>query len=322
MKNSFLTLVILLSALCMLGACKKKKVSTDPQDNTTPTSGILNLASDECFQPIIEQEIAVFQAKYPKAKIKPVYTSEVHALNLFLKDSVRVAIVTRRLTPPELESMKQRLFIPNAVLIARDAVALIVNPANKDTLISVSDFKDIMTGKVTRWNQLDPKSKLGELTLVFDNKNSSTLRYAMDSICQTRNIATKNVKAMEHNKDVIDFVASTPNAIGVIGSNWLGDGTDTTNLNFRKDVRVMSVSREPRATAQNSYKPYQAYIYYNYYPMTRPIYLLYNDPQGALPYSFMGFIANQDVGQRIILKTGLVPANVPISIVQVKKEDE
>lgn len=322
MKHCFLTLAIIICALSVLGGCKKKPVSNDPQDHTTPTSGILNLASDECFQPIIEQEIAVFAAKYPDAKIKPVYTSEVHALNLFLKDSVRVAIVTRKLTPPELESMKQHQFIPNAVLIARDAVALIVNPANKDTLISVNDFKDIMTGKITRWNQLDPTSKLGELTLVFDNKNSSTLRYAMDSICHTRKIATKNVAAMDHNKDVIDYVAKTPNAIGVIGSNWLGDGTDTTNLNFRKDIRVMSVSREPRATAANSYKPYQAYIYYSYYPMTRPIYLLYNDPQGALPYSFMGFIANQDVGQRIILKTGLVPANVPISIVQVKKDDE
>ena len=322
MKTSFLTFCALVVVMCLCGGCKKKKVSTDPQDHTTPTSGILKLASDECFQPIMEQEIAVFKAKYPETTIKPVYTSEVHALNLFLKDSVRVAIVTRKLTPPELESMKQRQFIPNAVLIARDAVALIVNPANTDTLLSVSDFKDIMTGKVTRWNQLNPSSKLGELTLVFDNKNSSTLRYAMDSICHTRNIATKNVAAMEHNKDVIDYVAKTPNAIGVIGSNWLGDGTDTTNLNFRKDIRVVSVSREPRATSANSYKPYQAYIYYNYYPMTRPIYLLYNDPQGALPYSFMGFIANQDVGQRIILKTGLVPANVPISIVQVKKDDE
>ena len=304
-----------------MSACTKKKVSNDPQDNTTATSGLLNVAADESFAPVISQEIAAFTSQYPNAKIKPVYTSEVHAIDLLLKDSVRVAFATRQLTEGEIQRMKEKQFTPKSVLVAYDGLALIVNPANKDTLISVDDFRNIMMGKVTRWNQLYPSSKLGELTMVFDNTNSSTIRYAMDSICHTRNIATGHLRAMEHNKDVIQYVADNPDAIGVIGANWLGDPTDTTNLSFSKKVRVMSVSRDPRATAANSLKPYQAYIYLKTYPLVRPIYMIYNDPQIALPYSFMGFVANQDIGQRIILKTGLVPANAPGIQLKVNDDD-
>lgn len=77
---------------------------------------------------------------------------------------------------------------------------------------------------------------------------------------------------------------------------------DTTNLSFRDEIRVMSVSADDIATPQNSYKPYQAYLYYGNYPLARPIYVLLNDPRNALPWGFASFLTS-DRGQRIILKS-------------------
>ena len=185
-------------------------------------------------------------------------------------------------------------------------------------MISVKDFRRILTGDAGRWKDIYPLSRLGDIRLVFDNKNSSTVRFAMDSIAGGAPLSNQ-VKALKTNREVIDYVARTPDAMGVIGVNWLSDRNDSTGLSFSKEVRVMSVSAANKATPADSYKPYQAYLFYGDYPLARSIYVLLNDPRSALPWGFASFLAS-DRGQRIILKSGLVPATQPVRVVNVKDE--
>ena len=105
----------------------------------------------------------------------------------------------------------------------------------------------------------------------------------------------------------------TPNAIGIIGSNWLNDKRDTTNLTFKKNIRTMSVSRLDKATPENSWKPYQYYIYNGNYPLSRTIYALLNDPLRGLPWGFANFM-HSPKGQLIIFKSGLLPVQGNITI--------
>ena len=314
MKRQFwLTGIVLLLAL---SACRSKS-KEGPTD--TYSSGVIAIAADESFEPIIQEEIDVFESLYPLAGIVPRYTTEVEAINLLLKDSVRLAIATRTLTEEEMNSFHSRKFYPREIKLATDALALIVNRANPDSLLSVRDFRRILTGEAKSWKQVNPRSGLKEIQVVFDNKNSSTVRFAMDSVCGGKPLATENVSALNTNQQVIDFVAKNPEAIGVIGVNWLGNRSDTTNLSFKEEIRVMAVSAEDVATPENSYKPYQAYLYYGNYPLARPIYAILNDPRNGLPWGFTSFMTS-DKGQRIILKSGLVPATQPVRIVHVKDE--
>lgn len=302
--------------LLLLSACSSK-----PKDGLTDTytSGEISIAADESFQPIIQEEIDVFENLFPMARIVPRYTTEVDAVNLLLKDSVRLAIATRKLTAGEMNSFHSRKFFPREIKLATDALALIVNRQNPDTLISVRDIRRILTGETKEWKSVYPDSPLKDITVVFDNKNSSTVRFAIDSVCGGKPLSTAGVKAMKTNQQVMDYVAKTPDAIGVIGVNWLGNRSDTTNLSFRDEIRVMSVSAEDVATPANSYKPYQAYLYYENYPLARSIYVLLNDPRNALPWGFGSFLTS-DRGQRIILKSGLLPATQPVRVVDVKDE--
>lgn len=80
----------------------------------------------------------------------------------------------------------------------------------------------------------------------------------------------------------------------------------------------MAVSREDIATIENSYKPYQAYIALNNYPLCRNIYAILNDPRNGLASGFASFLTS-DRGQKIILKTGIVPATQPVRIVNINK---
>ena len=303
---SFLFVFILFSC-----GSKVKDKFTD-----TYTEGVIPIAVDVNFQPIIQQELDVFESINKKAGVVPTYTDEGDAINLLLKDSVRIAIATRPLSVKEEASLISKKFAPHSYKLATDGIALIVNNHNPDSLITVSQIKNILTGKITNWKGVFPKSKLGEIQVVFDNPNSSTVRFAIDSICKGEALS-KTLNAQRTNLEVIDFVSKTPNAIGVIGVNWLGDRKDTTNLSFKNEVRVMAVSSEDEATVENSYKPFQAYLFYGYYPLTRSIFIILNDPRSSLPSGLTTFLTS-DKGQRIILKSGLVPATQPIRIVHIK----
>lgn len=314
MKRHFWLLGI--SLLVVVSACRSKS-KEGPTD--TYSSGVIAIAADESFEPIIQEEIDVFEGLNPLAGIVPRYTTEVEAINLLLKDSVRLAIATRTLTEEEMNSFHSRKFYPQEIKLATDGLALIVNRQNQDSLMSVRDFRRILTGEAKDWKEVNLSSRLKGIQVVFDNKNSSTVRFSMDSICNGKPLSIGNVSALNTNQQVIDYVARTPEAIGVIGVNWLSNRKDTTNLSFRDEIRVLAVSAEDVATSANSYKPYQAYLYYGNYPLARPIYALLNDPRNGLPWGFTSFMTS-DKGQRIILKSGLVPATQPVRIVHVKDE--
>lgn len=299
----------------VLFSCKEK---AKPRFTDTYTTGVIPIAVDENFRPIIQEEIDVFESIYTKSGIVPIFTDEVDAINRLLKDSVRFAIATRTLSNNEKKSMNSRKLFPREIKLAVDGIALIVHPSNKDTIISVDDLRKIFAGDAKNWKDIFPKSKLGNFTVVFDNPNSSSIRYAIDSICKG-GLLSKELNAQKTNLEVINYVSHTPNAIGIIGVNWLGNKKDTTNLTFKNNVRVMSVSKDDPATTYNSYKPYQAYLFYGNYPLARSVYIILNDPRSALPSGLATFMTS-DRGQRIILKSGLVPATQPIRVVNVKDQ--
>lgn len=282
---------------------KNKSGRTD-----TYSSGAMTFASDESFSPIIDEERSLFEALYPLAKITPIYTNESEAINMLLQGKVCMAVTARDFKPAELQNLKDRKQFPLSIKIAYDGLALIQNTSNTDSCISVKDIKKILTGEVTHWNQIYPNSDKGEITVAFDNRRSSTVHYVEDSILGGKPITSPNVFAVNKTADVVKYVEKHKGAIGIIGSNWLNDQRDTTNLTFRKEVRPMAVSKLDVANVRNSWKPYQYYFYNGNYPLVRTIYILLNDTHMGLPTGFKNFIISQDRGQIVILKSGLLPA--------------
>ncbi|MDR0872570.1 MAG: substrate-binding domain-containing protein [Prevotellaceae bacterium] len=292
--------------------------NTQQQNLSTLTSGQVTISVDESFEPIINQEIAVFENRYIEAEISAIYTPEVEAIDLLLKDSVQLAIATRKLTEAEKKKLlDEKKLVVREVKIATDGIAIITNLKNSDTIISVPQLQQIMTGEVTKWSEVYPQSKLGNIVLVFDNQHSSSVRFAVDSICREKPLS-KKLYAQKTNEEVIEYVAKTPNAIGVIGVSWLGNKSDSTRLSFINNVKLMSVSRNS-SNAYNTYQPFQAYLALKQYPLTRDIYAILTEPRNGLASGFLSFISHND-GQLVILKAGIVPAlaNVNVRSVNIK----
>jgi phosphate transport system substrate-binding protein len=294
-------------------SCSQTTTYTD-----TPNSGTIVIAADETFKPILEAELGVFHALYTGAKINVIYKTETEALNDLFKDSVRLILTSRPLTQKERDFFKAKKLFPKEVKIAIDGIALITNKENPDTLITMQVLRNILLGKITLWNQFCKGSKQGKVKIVFDNKNSSTVRFMLDSLLQGKKISDNNT-TLENNSQVIDFITSNKNAIGVIGVSWISDSDDSTMRSFLKKVNVMAISNEDTAIYANSYQPYQGYIAQGHYPLTRNIYIINAEPRTGLATGFTAFVASER-GQRIILKSGVLPATQPFRIIEVKED--
>ena len=312
--NKFVGLTL---SLGLFLACGNKPKSL-PYDYEAAAAAF---TSDESFYPILDEELEVYKALYAQGEIKPVYTDQEDAIRQLVENKVWLAFTARQLSPRELESLKARSFMPRIIPIAYDGLAVIVNNANPDTCISVKDFRRILSGEATNWKDVYPRSKLGEIDVVFDNPKSSTVTYCVDSILGGKPINSGNIGAVKKSAEVIDWVEKHENAIGIIGSNWLNDKHDTTNVTFKKNITVMKVSRLDSATAYNSFKPYQYYLYNGNYPLIRTIYALLNEPRTGVPSGFAHF-CRLPKGQMIFFRAGLLPiqANMNVRDVNVSKE--
>jgi len=302
-----LTLVILLVSSC------RNPMGVQPLDET-PTRGNIKISVDESFQLLIDTQLYTFESLYINAHITPYYKPEVDVLADFMNDSVRTIVLTRDLTKEEKDYLLTQKFVARTTKVAHDALALIVNPANPDTIISDSQFADIFRGKITSWKQINPASQDKPVNVVFDNNKSGNVRYFREKFSLTGNFPS-NCFAVNTNEEVINYVKNNTGALGIISVNWISDTQDSISEKFLKSVRVVEVG----TNSLNYCKPYQGYIAEESYPFCRDVYMISRETFSGLGTGFASFVAG-DQGQRIILKSGLVPATMPIRLIQIKKD--
>ncbi|MFA6702417.1 MAG: substrate-binding domain-containing protein [Dysgonamonadaceae bacterium] len=306
-------IVISILSVGLFVSCNNNKNKEQLKENTM-RSGFIKIAVDQTMQPTMQAEIDMFETENA-AIVEPIYVSESEAIDLLMKDSVRLAVTARRFTEAELGYFNLKTFEPEEIRIAIDGIAFIIHPENPDSIISVKDVRKILTGEVTKWDEIFPDSKLGKIQVVFDNTNSSIVRYANDSICRDKPLSS-DLNALEKNEEVVTYISENKSALGLIGVNLISDSYGSTAIDFTKKIQVMRVSRNDNATRENAVQPYQYYIYNHQYPFIREIFILLNDPRGELPKGFTRFVTS-DVGQRIILRSGLLPSTMPINAVKI-----
>jgi phosphate transport system substrate-binding protein len=283
----------------------------------TPTHGNIKIGVDQSFQLLTDTEIYTFESIYPHASITPQYKPELDILNDFLNDSVRLIITCRKLTTDEEKFLKSNQIVPRTTKIAYDALAFIVNKNNPDSLIRYDIIKDLFTGKINNWNQINPKSKSRPIKIVFDNNKSANVRYIREKYGITEKLP-ENCYAVDSNQQVINYVEKNVEAIGLLSVNWISDKHDSVSHSFLNRIRVVAISSEYDPEGYDYYKPYQAYVADKSYPFVRDVYLISRETFSGLGSGFAAFVAG-DKGQRIILKSRLVPATMPVRLIQIKK---
>jgi len=301
MNKLKLTLWIFLSFF-IVQSCKQKGGVVQQEANGSEAAAF---AVDESFAPIVDQEKYVFTQLNVNAKPTVVYKSENEVLRLLLNDSVRMAILSRDLTPDEKKLMVSRTLPAEINRFAIDAVALIVNGASTDTLITVADLKKMLSG--------DTKTTK---SIVFDNPNSSLVRY-LKTFAGVKDFNRKNIYSLKNNKEVIKYISKNHDAIGIVGFSWLDDPDDDYAEAVRA-VKVVGIKDESSKTAPNQYfTPSQNTLALKQYPLIRGLYVINSTGKQGTGTAFAHFLMSEK-GQRIILRSGLLPDSIPAREINIK----
>lgn len=298
-KNSKIYILFFISILFVM--CNQKEQTKSNKESIL--KGSATIFVDETLTPIIEDQVAVFESNYD-AKINIVSKSESEAVNSLFKEKSGIAVLTRNLTLNENKIFEQKKITPKITKFATDAIAFISNKSNNDTLIELKSIIEFMQRK--------PNSSIKGL--VFDNPNSSTVRY-MNELARIKAIPKKGVYSFKTNQEVIKFVAQNNGMIGVVGVNWLSQPMPDMQEYVDK-VNVLSVKS---LTGVNFYPPSQNNIAEGKYPLARDLYIINAQGYSGLGMGFASFVAG-DIGQRIILKSGLLPAKIPSRKINVRNE--
>jgi len=306
--------LFLLTLFLFLG-CRNEKPEGDG-----PTYGTIRISVDESFKSVLQSQISTFEGLYSHAKINAVYSDEVQIMADLLLEKSRLVVISRNLTEEEKKVFEKKKKIPRTTQVAYDGVALITNKVNQDTFITYEDLMKVLKGEVKKWNQLNKRSKLSDIKMIFDSNNSGIIRYLFEK-AGIKSFVPGSSFAMKSNEEVIDYVKNNQNAIGFISVAWVSDKDDTTQLSFLRNLNIMSVSvPDTSEYAGNYYQPYQAYIAQKLYPLWRSVYIISGESRAGLGLGFASFVAAEK-GQRIFLKSGLVPATMPVRLVEIYHQE-
>lgn len=275
-------------------ACKDK---AEDKKKETILTGEMELYVDQTVQSLVEGQVEVFENQYD-AKINLTTKSESEIVNDLLTGKTSMAVLTRRLTQKEENYFKNKKIIPRISHFASDAVVFIRNKSVKDTVIDLDEVYNLLHGKSSAIKKL-----------VFENPNSSVVTY-MNRWANVPNGNKENVFSLNSTKEVLDFVAKNPDAIGVIGMDAVAEPYPEWRT-LVDGLNILAVKNVKKGMNNKLYyMPSQANLGAGLYPLKRSIYVLNYQGFAGLGTGFASFVVG-DIGQRIVLKANLLPITIP-----------
>ena len=269
-------------------------------DENSPSQydkGVIYISADESFKNVIDAHVKVYESSYPGTKINVQYKPEAECFKDFGVDSITMIIATRGFSEEEKAFMTDSMkVIPTKSVIAYDAIAVVVNKNAPDSLFTMEELKLLLQGGFKK-----------DLIPVFDGLNAtSTIRFIIDSVLNGAALTSK-AEAASNSEEVIDYIARTPNAVGFLGVNWIGNKEDTTQMSFLTKVTLASLESTDKPGAY--VKPVQANIYMRRYPMVRDLVYTLKEKHNGLAHGFANFLRGER-GQLIFKRAYLVPAQL------------
>lgn len=298
--NDFKKIMVVITGTVVFCSCANDGKKATFYD--TPTQGTINISVDESFEPVISEQIKVYEASYPGTKINATYKSEADCFRDLQKDSTRMIIVAKGLTEEERKLFTDKLsYPPQYDILAYDAVSVIINKNATDSVFTIQQLQNMLNGKDS-----------SKAVVVDGNNATSTVRFLLDSVLHGKSFGS-NVMAAGGSKAVVDYVSKNVNAVGFVGSSWVTNEQDPEQLAYRDKIRFALLECRKNCDSGSFAKPSQATITYSQYPLVRPLYYILKENANGLGTGFTNYL-NLERGQLVFRRSFLVPGKMIFDI--------
>ena len=289
-------LKVLLLGVILFSACKNQP--TNNKEQNAGTDRIVRMSVDESFEPVIAEQIKVFESAYPDTKVMAEFKPEAECIRDLEKDSTKVVIISRELSRDETRFFDTKIsYKPQFDKVAKDAVAVIINVNNPDSIFTINELKQLLAGTENK-----------KLQVAIDgNRATSTVRYLRDSILKGAAFG-KNITGAKNSEDLINYIAATENALGFVGISWITNPQNDQQEEAVKKVRTALIECKNCDSGVFA-KPSQQTITFNQYPLVRGLYYVLKENYAGLGSRFVNFLSTER-GQLIFKRALLVPVRI------------
>jgi phosphate transport system substrate-binding protein len=288
--------LLLTCALLGLTGCASGRSPRSVEDSET--SGRIKVVCAPDLRVMMDREVEAFRKMYPEADIEMTYGQSREGVAALMSREADLVVAARELEPEERSVVVKGGMEIEGYRVGKDAICVIVNPANPLLSISLEDLRRIFSREARTWP--DVRGQGGEIVPVIPPPTGDLWTAFVQRVLGGKAPTAPAVRA-DADSDVARMVARDPNAIGFVSS-----------VNVQDDVKVLRLSA---LTGLPDWQPDAERVYKGDYPLSRIINLYVRSNGPKLANGLVTFVSSRD-GQEIVHEAGFVPTAVPVRFVR------
>ena len=287
-------LIIFLFSSFFLSSCGSVGSSANSASNS-PAQYIENKGSDT----IVNLALAwaeTYQVEHPDVRISVTGGGSGTGIAALVNGTVDIANASRKIKDEETAEAQANGITPVEHIIARDAIAVIVNPNNPVSQLTLQQISDIYSGKYTNWQEVGGEDR--PIVKLSRETNSGTHVYFLETVLRLGDKENKTLFSMDtlllpSSEGIISEVRQNPNAIGYDGLGYVPD-----------DLKMIAIAKE----AGGEYVlPSIATVNDKTYAIARDLYMYTNGEPTGVVKDYLEWILSAEA-QEIVAELGFVPA--------------
>jgi len=264
-------------------------------NNTTTISDTIENKGSDTIVNLALAWAEHYQELNPDVRISVTGGGSGTGIAALINGTVDIANASRKIKPEEIEAANSNGSEPVEFIIARDAIAVIVNPTNPIDRLTLQQISDIYSGKINNWNEIGGEDR--PIVRLSRETNSGTHIYFLEQVLrlgmkENKTFFSSNTLLMPSSEGIGAEIRHNPNAIGYDGLGYVTE-----------DLKVIAVARFDTG---DYILPSAATVNDNSYPIARDLYMYTNGEPTGVVETYLDWLLSPQ-GQLIVTELGFVP---------------
>jgi phosphate transport system substrate-binding protein len=296
MKIAFYCVIVFIFLL--FSGCQQNTQLTPDGTSTSQISKIVNKGSDTLVNLALAWAEKYHQL-HPNFEISVTGGGSGTGIAALINGTVDIANASRQIKAEEIQLAKENGGNPVEFIVAKDAIAIIVNPNNPITQLTIEQLSDIFNGNINNWNEVGGEDRV--IVRLSRETNSGTHVFFLENVIRMGDPENKTLFSPDtilspSSEGITAETRENPNAIGYDGLGYV-----------TPDVKVIAIARDvthpyvlPSAVTVNNKQ----------YPIARDLYMYTNNPPTGAVAEYLDWILSTEA-QDIVTQLGFVPLVSP-----------
>lgn len=238
-----------------------------------------------------------YQNLHPEVRISVTGGGSGTGITALINNSVDIANASRQIKPEELADAQKAGLSPQEHIIARDAIAVIVNPENPVQQLTINQLSAIYRGEINNWSEVGGEDR--PIVRLSRETNSGTHVFFLEEVVrlgdkEDKTIFTADTLLLPSSEGIISEVRENPNAIGYDGLGYVTD-----------EVKMLAISSQE--TPEIFVIPSAATVADGTYLISRNLYMYTGNTATGIIKEYLDWILSPEA-QQIVIELGFVPA--------------